>query len=207
MKDILEIFNDIKWIMVVIAAISTAGTVYLCKKCFESARSEREFIYVADTENTLLLALAKDAPNRKLEGKAHIRRLHELLYVLSPNMDLIESRMKKALSLGDNSLRQHYLLLKERNFFNSMIAEGASSEIQCDSIIVQEGETGKLQASFYGKTSLINSEKIVFRQLHTDCLLSTCERSIENPNGFYVEKWVVKGNKVIGEINIEASIK
>ncbi|MCK9154917.1 MAG: hypothetical protein M0P12_02265, partial [Paludibacteraceae bacterium] len=130
-NDIPKLFSTVKAFMVLLTVVITGLTVYICKQSFDSANEERDFIYIADANNTLLLALANDVElNRSEEAKAHVKRFHELFFILSPNADFIENNMKKALYISDNSVKQVYVNLKEKKFFDSMIANGVSSEFR-----------------------------------------------------------------------------
>ncbi|HOU69058.1 MAG TPA: conjugative transposon protein TraK [Paludibacteraceae bacterium] len=201
-NDIPKCFTSVKIIMVILTVAITSFTIYICKNSFDSANSERDFIYVADANNTLLLALANDVDlNRSEEAKAHVKRFHELFFVLSPNAEFIENNMKKALYISDNSVKQVYVNLKEKKFFDSMIANGVSSEFRCDSINVAMEASHEFKVYLYGKTSLVYSDKIIYKTLKTSCFLSSCNRDEMNTNGFIIKNWKIEENNVLGQVN------
>lgn len=201
-NNIPKTFSMVKAIMIVLTFAITSLSVYVCKAAFDSANKERDFIYIADANNTLLLALANDVQlNRSEEAKAHVKRFHELFFILTPNADFIESNMQKAQYISDNSVKQQYSILKEKSYFDSMIANGISSEFMCDSISVSTNEESEFSVLLYGKTSLVYSDKIVFKTLKTSCKLSSCKRDKLNTNGFIIEDWKIEENNIIGTIN------
>lgn len=201
-NDIPKLFSTVKAFMVLLTVVITGLTVYICKQSFDSANEERDFIYIADANNTLLLALANDVElNRSEEAKAHVKRFHELFFILSPNADFIEKNMEKALYISDNSVKQQYINLKEKKYFDSMIANGVSSEFRCDSISVSQDQNYEFKVCLYGKTSLVYSDKIVFKTLKTSCFLSLCDRDAMNTNGFIIKNWKIEENNVLGTVN------
>ena len=75
-----------------------------------------------------MLALSQDAQqNRPVEAREHIRRFHELFFTLSPDKDAIESNVKRALYLSDESAIGYYRNLQEKGYFNRMIAGNIST--------------------------------------------------------------------------------
>lgn len=201
MRDISKSLFNIKIILAIITIISTCLTIYIIKTAFDNAATEREYIYILDKKNTLKLALSQNVNvNRIAEAEAHIKRFHELFFILSADADFIESNMSKALDLADESVKQQYNLLMEQGYFTSLIASGISSEFICDSINLYNSTTHDIDAVLYGKTSLVHSDKIVYKTIKTSCSLISTQRTINNPNGFQICNWNIIDNSVIGQI-------
>ncbi|MEE1542440.1 MAG: hypothetical protein UF067_08230, partial [Paludibacteraceae bacterium] len=89
-------------------------------------------------------------------------------------------------------------LLSEKGYFNSMIANGVSSEFQCDSVCLSEGNDCEFYATMYGKTSLVYGDKVIFRNLKTSCGLVSCDRDVCNPNGFKIVNWKIEDDSLLG---------
>ncbi len=201
-NDIVRTFSLVKFAMVLVTLVVTGATVLVLKSVFDSADEVRDSVYVVDSRNTLKLALAENAEvNRVAEAEAHVKRLHELLFILSPDIDFIRSNVETAEYLADNSVKNYCNSLMESGFYNSLVANGASTEFVCDSVSVFPDSRGEFKAVLYGKTSLVSSDRIVFKNLVTECFLSSCVRDALDPQGFIAEDWKVVRNDEIGVVN------
>ncbi len=199
MNEIPSVFGAVKYIMTLVTILVTGGTIWVLYAVFASADEERNSIYVVDSHNTLKLALAEDVSvNRVYEAEAVVKRLHELLFILSPDADFINDRIDKAQYISGNSVRSYCNSQKERGFYNSLVANGISSEFLCDSISVLPDEQYDYRVTLWGKTSLVFSDKILFYSVVTSCTLVSCERSALDPQGFYVEEWQVVSQEELG---------
>lgn len=197
--DVLKTFANVKMMLIVTTVISTVVALICVKLAFVLAEEERNFVYVAGSQNTLLLALANDVQiNRKTEAEMQVKRFHELFFILSPDADFMRKQKEMALYISDNTVKNQYGLLAEKGYFNSMIANGASSEFQCDSVCLSENEGRELFATLYGKTSLVYGDKVIFRNLKTTCGLVPCDRDVRNPNGFRIVDWKIVDNGLLG---------
>lgn len=197
--DVLKTFANVKMVFIVTTVIATAISLLCVKLAFVFAEEERSFVYVAGSQNTLLLALANDVQtNRKAEAEMQVRRFHELFFILSPDADFMKRQMEKALYVSDNTVKNQYGLLSEKGYFNSMIANGVSSEFQCDSVCLSEGNDCEFYATMYGKTSLVYGDKVIFRNLKTSCGLVSCDRDVCNPNGFKIVNWKIEDDSLLG---------
>lgn len=201
-NDIKQTFSIVKVSMVFITLVVTGVSIWVLKTVFDSADEVRDSVYVVDSRNTLKLALAEDATiNRAAEAEALVKRLHELLFILSPDIDFINSSVESAEYLGDNSVHNYCNSLKETGFYNSLVANGVSTEFVCDSVSVSKCDRGDFKAVLYGKTSMVYSDKIVFKNLVTECFLSSCVRDALDPQGFLAEDWKVVRNDEIGVVD------
>lgn len=201
MNEIPKIFSLVKMIMVLVTFVVTGLTIWGIYSVFEWADRERDAIYVVDSRNTLKLALAENVSvNRVAEAEAHVKRLHELIFVLSPNSEFIQHNLDLLQNLSGNSVKNYCNSLRESGFYNSLVANGISTEFMCDSIVVREDANYDFKVFLWGKTSLISSEKIVFKSLMTACYLRSCGRDEWNPQGFMVEDWKVIKQEELGAV-------
>lgn len=201
MNDISRSFALVRVVLALFVIITTIFTIGVLYYTFESADKERYAVYVVDSRNTLKLALTEDVKiNRKAEAEAIVKRLHELLFVLSPNADFIKNNLETAQYLSGNDVKGYCNSMKENGFYNSLVANGISTEFLCDSIIVQQEDKYEYKAILYGKTSLVSSDKIVFRKFVTESFLQGCVRDELDPQGFLVERWRIVSQEELGVV-------
>lgn len=181
-----------KVFVVIVCVISMALSIFIIKNGFDEAEEKRNAIFVADANNTLLLALANDVKlNLPNEAKATLKRMHHYLYNMTPSASHINESIRKAECLGDESVVQYVEKMKEKGWYNKMIAEGISTEFLCDSIRIETSDNSNFgyKATLYGKTSVIHPDRIEFCSIITTCYMNFVSRSVENPNGFKVFLW------------------
>jgi len=88
-------------------------------------------IYVLDNGKSLILALSQDlSQNRPVEAKEHIRRFHELFFTLSPDKAAIESNIRRALFLCDESAFRYYKDWEEKGYYNRIISANINQSIR-----------------------------------------------------------------------------
>lgn len=193
-------YNLAKVIVVAVCVLCSALSICIIKTGLDEAEEERQSIFVADVNNTLLVALSNDMElNRPNEAKATLKRLHFYLFNLTPTADNINGNIASAESLSDESILQYVEKTKECGWYNKMIAEGISTEFKCDSIQIlgSDREEFEFSAKLFGKQSQIYSDRIEFKEIQTSCYLTTTDRTIENPNGFRIQLWKVDKEEII----------
>ena len=133
-----------------------------------------------------MLALSQDVQqNRPVEAREHIRRFHELFFILSPDKSAIESNIQRALYLSDESAIGYYRNLQEKGYFNRMIAGNISQTLTVDSI---QGNFNSYpyEMKTYSRQHIIRSSSVTERSLVTTCRLRNVTRSDNNPQGFLI---------------------
>lgn len=109
MKNIETSFRQIRTMGIVFVSLCALVTGYALWSSYRFAERQREKIYVLDNGKSLILALSQDlSQNRPVEAKEHIRRFHELFFTLSPDKAAIESNIRRALFLCDESAFRYY---------------------------------------------------------------------------------------------------
>lgn len=185
-------------ILITILAVGLGG--YAIYSSYQFAEAQREKIYVLENGQPLLLALSHNVEeNRAAEAKSHVRRFHEYFFTISPEKTAIEYNVNKALFLADNVAADYYIKLKEDGFYERIISAGILCEIMIDSVRIDD-TTYPYKAYTYGKTSIIRSSSILYRNLETVCDLVNSTRTENNPHGFIIEKWKVTNNSDIKEV-------
>ena len=175
-------------------AVVSVGSVWWS---LDFAERQREKVYVLDGGASLVMALQQDVnQNRPAEARAHVKLFHEYFFTISPDKNTIEQRIGQALSLAGKEAYDQYQNLKENGFYDRVIAAGINCEIQTDSVVVNTA-VYPFKALYYGKTAIVRSSNITYRNLETECELVSCARSDQNPHGFMIEKWRVIDNSDI----------
>lgn len=185
-------------ILITIVLLALGG--YAIYSSYQFAESQRSKIYVLENGQPLLLALSHNVEeNRVAEAKSHVRRFHEYFFTISPEKTAIEYNINKALFLSDNVAADYYIKLKEDGFYERIISAGILCEIMVDSVKIDD-TTYPYRAYTYGKTSIIRSSSILYRNLETVCDLVNSTRTENNPHGFIIEKWKIINNSDIKEV-------
>ncbi len=142
-----------------------------------------------------MVALSQDASiNRPVEAREHIRRFHELFFTLAPDNKAIESNIKRALFLADESAFDYYKDLAEKGYYNRIISGNIQQRIEIDSI-QNNFDTYPYQMVTYAKQWIIRASNRTERSLITSCELVNSVRSDNNPQGFTIEKFRVLENR------------
>lgn len=185
-------------ILITIVLLALGG--YAIYSSYQFAEAQRSKIYVLENGQPLLLALSHNVEeNRVAEAKSHVRRFHEYFFTISPEKTAIEYNINKALFLSDNVAADYYINLKEDGFYERIISAGILCEIMVDSVKIDD-TTYPYRAYTYGKTSIIRSSSILYRNLETVCDLVNSTRTENNPHGFIIEKWKIINNSDIKEV-------
>lgn len=173
---------------------------YAIYSSYQFAEAQRNRIYVLENGQPLLLALSHNVEdNRVAEAMSHVRRFHEYFFTISPEKSAIEYNIDKALFLADNMAADYYIKLKEDGFYERIISSGILCEIIVDSVKIDD-TTYPYKAYTFGKTSIIRSSSILYRNLETVCDLVNSTRTENNPHGFIIEKWKIVNNSDIKEV-------
>ena len=91
--------NDLmkyKLLLIAVTIIATVVNILIIKSSFDSAEAERNEIFVADSQNTLLLALSRNInTNRGNEAKAVVNKMHTHLFYMAPTASDIEGDVRQ----------------------------------------------------------------------------------------------------------------
>lgn len=199
LKTIDSAFKQVKTLAItfIIACLVLAITVAYFS--FQNSAAAANRIYVLEG-GQLLTAGARDARNdRPVEARAHVRLFHEDFFTLDPDQKAIDGNINKALYLADNSAKREYENLKEKGFYNDLIAANISMEITVDSVVVSKNRP--FTARTYAHQRLIRATSITNRDLVSECTLRDVTRSENNPHGFLMENWRVLQNTTLSTVN------
>src|SRR5690606_6268709 len=176
--------------LVVSLAIVIAVIIFTSKQMADSRKS----IYILDKGTPILAKQTDQQVNRPVEYKAHVDLYHSMFINLSPDNDYIEYQMKKAMYLIDESGIQQYNNLKEKGFYNNIMASSSVLSIMTDSIQL---DVPNKYFKFYGTQRIDRRSSYVIRTLITEGYLRDVPRSQNNPHGIIIERWRTLENRDI----------
>ncbi|WP_231461740.1 conjugative transposon protein TraK [Pedobacter sp. Leaf132] len=160
---------------------------------YRQVSDSRKSIYVLQDGVNPLRAIRTDIElNRAAEYRAHISRFHSLFFSLIPDEHFIESQMRQAMYLIDESGVAQYNNLKERNFFSSVLSSSAVLTIQMDSIHLDEK---KGYFKYYATQRIDRKSMVTIRNLVTEGRLRDLPaRSESNPHAVLITSWKTLDN-------------
>lgn len=199
LKTIDSAFKQVKTLAIIFIASCLVLAITVAYFSFQNSAAAANRIYVIEG-GQLLTAGARDArADRPVEARAHVKQFHEDFFTLDPDQKAIDGNINKALYLADNSAKREYENLKEKGFYNDLIAANISMEITVDSVVLSKNRP--FTARTYAHQRLIRATSITNRDLIADCTLRDVTRSENNPHGFIMENWRVLQNTTLSTIS------
>ena len=124
---------------------------------YKMIQDSRKSIYVLDNGVPVLIKQTDVMLNRPVEYKAQIELFHRLFFTIAPDDQYIKENTQKSLYLIDDSGKKEYTNLREKGFYNQIIASNAVATMQTDSIKIDQE---KNKFTFFGK-QFINRNNIL----------------------------------------------
>ncbi|WP_286845138.1 conjugative transposon protein TraK [Proteiniphilum sp. UBA5346] len=197
LKNIETSFKQIRLYAIVFVCLCIIVCGLVVWKSYSFAEMQRQKVYVLDNGKSLMVALSQDVTmNRPVEAREHVRRFHELFFTLSPDKAAIESNLKRAFFLADQSAFNYYKDLSEKGYYNRIISANIQQRVEIDSIVCNFDHYPYLVQT-YAKQFITRTSSVTERNLVTTCLLANATRSDNNPQGFIIEDWTVTENRDI----------
>ena len=192
-----NIENKIK--LAFIAAIGSFTTaVIICILIINFSKDlikeSRKKIYVLDGQVPVLVRQTEVEENRTVEYKSHINLFHMLFFNLPPDDAFIRGNLSRAMYLVDESGLTEYNNLKEKGYYNSILASSAVLSIRADSIVLDQTKNA---FQFYGTQRIERKTSILTRQLITEGNYGDVPRTENNPHGCLITNWKTILNKDI----------
>lgn len=201
LKNIENSFRQIRLFTFIFALLCFGVVGVVVYKSYEFAEEQRQKIYVLDNGKSLMVALSQDMSlNRPVEAREHVRRFHELFFTIAPDKNAIESNVKRAFNLADQSAFNYYKDLSEKGYYNRIISGNIQQRIEVDSVSANF-ESYPYQVQTFAKQFIYRSSNLTKRSLITSCMLVNSVRSDNNPQGFTMEKFNVIENKDIETVD------
>lgn len=201
LKNIENSFRQIRLFTFIFALLCFGVVGVVVFKSYAFAEEQRQKIYVLDNGKSLMVALSQDMSlNRPVEAREHVRRFHELFFTIAPDKNAIESNVKRAFNLADQSAFNYYKDLSEKGYYNRIISGNIQQRIEIDSVSANF-DSYPYQVQTFAKQFIYRSSNLTKRSLITSCVLVNSVRSDNNPQGFTMEKFNVIENKDIETVN------
>lgn len=195
LRNIESSFKQIRLFTFVFAVLCFGVVGVVVFKSYQFAEEQRQKIYVLDNGKSLMVALSQDMSiNRPVEAREHVRRFHELFFTIAPDKNAIESNVKRAFNLADQSAFNYYKDLQEKGYYNRIISGNIQQRIEVDSVVANFNNY-PYGVKTYARQFIIRSSNLTIRNLVTDCSLVNSVRSDSNPQGFTIEKFNVIENR------------
>jgi len=195
LRNIESSFKQIRLFTFVFALLCFGVVAVVVFKSYQFAEEQRQKIYVLDNGKSLMVALSQDMSiNRPVEAREHVRRFHELFFTVAPDKNAIESNVKRAFNLADQSAFNYYKDLQEKGYYNRIISGNIQQRIEVDSVVANFNSY-PYGVKTYARQFIIRSSNLTIRNLVTECSLVNSVRSDNNPQGFTIEKFNVIENK------------
>jgi conjugative transposon TraK protein len=201
LRNIENSFKQIRLFTFVFAVLCFGVVGLVIFKSYHFAEQQRQKIYVLDNGKSLMLALSQDMSiNRPVEAREHVRRFHELFFTIAPDKNAIESNVKRAFNLADQSAFNYYKDLSEKGYYNRIISGNIQQRIEVDSVVANF-DSYPYAVQTFAKQFIIRSSNLTIRSLITNCSLVNSVRSDSNPQGFTIEKFNVVENKDVETVD------
>ena len=126
--------------------------------------------------------------NRAAEAKHHVARFHELFFTVSPDPISIETNVKKAFFLCDESAKKLYDNLREQRFYDQIISSIITQRVTIDSVSI-DLRFYPYPAVAYLKLVQERATARSTRTLITQVEMLDVNRSDANPNGFLMRNF------------------
>lgn len=133
-----------------------------------------------------------------IEIRDHVKMFHFYFFTIHPDEKAIEKSLTRSFYLAGNVAKQEYDNLREKGYYNSMVAANISQEIEEDRIEVDINST-PWRFTYYGTIQITRDTKKVTRSLVTTGTLRTTTPSDNNSHGLSIETWQILENKDIKE--------
>ena len=182
--------------VVSLAAIAFATFIIISGFVFayKMIQDSRKSIYILDNGVPVLAKQTDVLLNRPVEYKAQVELFHRLFFTLAPDDAYIKENIQKSLYLIDESAKKEYTNLREKGFYNQIVASSSMVSIHSDSIKIDR-ESQKFR--FFGKQMITRKSSVITRKLVTEGFFEDIIRSPNNPHGVLLKNWRILNNEEI----------
>lgn len=180
----------------VCAAVCLGGAWFFTSRLGQIERESASRIYLLDEGSVIQAFKAENGAQRDLEVVNHVTRFHELLLNVSPNTETIESNNEAAYALADKCAYNFVQSLKEQQFYTHIIAGNSVQQIHVDSVKINVADY-PYRARAYVTRYYIRPASVTKYAVETSCVLTEVPRSMSNPHGLLVSRFVLLKNTEI----------
>lgn len=196
MKNIDSAFRHIRlFSMLFMGACSIISlyALYLAQQVTTHAQNK---VYVLSNGKAIEAYASERKENLTAEARDHVQRFHELFFNVSPDQQMIQRNISRALYLADRSAKQQYDNLKENGFYTQVISGNIHQELYVDSIAINM-DRNPFSFRIYATLEMVRPTSVATRSLITEGDLRMVARSDNNAHGLLIERWTILENKDI----------
>ena len=184
-----------------VTVICLIGTFLTAAGCvvysYMSITSLSNKIYVLDKGQVLTASRQEVTLTRADEVRAQAERFHELFFTATPNRDVVNRNLEKAMQLcADRSAYTYFKDTEESGFYQRIAQTNAVREVAVDSIAVDMKSYPYRVAVFTSlyltRSSLMTKEAVITRMSMIDV-----PRTDTNLNGLKIENFEVISKKEV----------
>lgn len=159
---------------------------------YKMIQDSRKSIYILDNGVPVLAKQTDVLLNRPVEYKAQIELFHRLFFTLAPDDAYIKENIQKSLYLIDDSGKKEYTNLREKGFYNQVVASSSMVSIHTDSVSLNMEQQKFI---FFGKQLITRKSSVITRKLITEGNFEDLIRSPNNPHGVLLKNWRILNNE------------
>jgi conjugative transposon TraK protein len=189
-------FRAMRGMMMLVVAGSLLVSVYALYQNAQLASSMQDRVYVLANGKAMEVVAGSRKENIGVEARDHVFMFHTWFFTLDPDEKALQSTIKKALYMADNSAKKQYDDLVETGYIAGIISGNVSQQITVDSVVVNT-TAEPFAFRCYAKVQIIRATSVVTRSLISQGQLRSVARTDHNPHGFLIERWEVIENKDI----------
>lgn len=183
--------------VVAMAVVSVLAVAVSLAYVYVYTATQREQIYVIDQGSVLSATRTSGMPQKDMEIEDHVRRFHQLMYNLAPNIDMINANVRLALELCDESGFEFYSDLKEKQYYARLININAVQQIQVDSVKI-DMESYPYHVDTYCSLFVLRESNISKYDYRTSCDVVDVPRSSKNPHGLIMQRFLETRHEFLG---------
>ena len=195
---ITESFKKLKFVtiscIVGMVACAVICVVYSAKSISDVSNK----IYVVDQGQAYTATRQNTGVTRADEIKDQSIRLHQFLFSVTPNKDVVTRNVEEALKISDKSVYNYYKDIDEQGFYRRISQTGAIQDIVVDSVRTDIRQYPYPVVTYCTLTltrpSLMTRYKLVSR-----CNMVEVNRNPNNIHGLLIERFEVLSNEKVDE--------
>lgn len=197
-ESITESFKKLKFVTVSCLVGAFVCAIICVVYSTSTVSSMGEKIYVLDSGQIMTASRQSMSVTRADEVKDQSSRLHEYLFSVSPNRDVVMRNLEAALRISDKSVYSYYKDVEETGFYRRLAQSGAVQDIVVDSV---KTDTGRYPYPVitYATITLTRPSLMTRYALVSRCEMIEVGRNPQNLHGLLIEKFEVVSNKMIDE--------
>jgi conjugative transposon TraK protein len=200
LKNIDSAFKHIRLFSIVMIIACITLCCFTIYKSFKIVQETQAKIYILANGKAIEAFSSERKDNIPVEARDHVKMFHYHFFTLHPDEKVIQSNIKRALYLADETAQTQYDNLRENSYYANIISGNVSQEILIDSIKIDIDQY-PIYFRCVAKQKIIRATSIVTRSLVTEGFLRNVLRSDNNPHGFLIERWSTLENKDIKSEN------